>query len=256
MNHRIVEWKKDATSGKVVAGGNGKGNQTNQLNLPSSVIVDKETDTLIICDWANRRVIQWSLRGSTTDGDILIGDIDCRGLAIDTERNLYISDTEKHEVRRYRMGETTGTLVAGGQRLGDRLDQLNRPTYVFVDGDQSVYVSDYYNHRVMKWMKGAKEGLIVAGGRGEGNALSRLWNPNGVFVDLSGAIYVADWSNHRLTRWCEAADQGELIVGGNGSGGQANQLNGPHGLSFDRQGNLYVVDYWNHRVQRFSADNS
>lgn len=98
-----MEWEKHATSGKVVAGGNGRGNQTNQLNLPSSVIVDKETDTLIICDWANRRVIRWSLRTSTTNGEILISDIDCRGLAIDAQRNLFISDTEKHEVRRYLM---------------------------------------------------------------------------------------------------------------------------------------------------------
>ncbi len=40
-NHRVVEWKIGATSGLVVAGGNGQGNQTNQLNNPARVMVDK-----------------------------------------------------------------------------------------------------------------------------------------------------------------------------------------------------------------------
>ncbi|CAF3054306.1 unnamed protein product, partial [Rotaria sp. Silwood2] len=67
-NHRIVEWKCGATSGKVVAGGNGKGNQIYQLNHPTDVIADKETDSLIICDNGNRRVIRWP-RQSGTSGE-------------------------------------------------------------------------------------------------------------------------------------------------------------------------------------------
>ncbi|CAF1419959.1 unnamed protein product, partial [Rotaria sordida] len=55
-NHRIVEWKYNATSGQVVAGGNGQGNGSDQLNEPTDVILDKWTDSLIICDWGNQRV--------------------------------------------------------------------------------------------------------------------------------------------------------------------------------------------------------
>ena len=53
-NHRIVEWKRSATNGTVLAGGNGQGNQPNQLNSPTDVIFDKATDSLIICDRLNR----------------------------------------------------------------------------------------------------------------------------------------------------------------------------------------------------------
>jgi hypothetical protein len=52
-NHRIVEWKSGTTSGQVVAGGNGQGNQANQLSTPTAVIVDKETDSVIIGDYGN-----------------------------------------------------------------------------------------------------------------------------------------------------------------------------------------------------------
>ncbi|CAF4386747.1 unnamed protein product, partial [Rotaria sordida] len=44
------------TNGQVVAGGNGEGNRLDQLDRPTDVLIDKETDSLIICDLANRRV--------------------------------------------------------------------------------------------------------------------------------------------------------------------------------------------------------
>ncbi|CAF4929129.1 unnamed protein product, partial [Rotaria socialis] len=60
-NHRIMQWKNgDTTNGQVVAGGKGKGNGLHQLNFPADVLIDKETDSLIICDRWNRRVVRWS----------------------------------------------------------------------------------------------------------------------------------------------------------------------------------------------------
>ncbi|CAF2039363.1 unnamed protein product, partial [Rotaria magnacalcarata] len=110
--------------------------------------------------------------------------------------------------RLYKLGENIGTLVAGGNGQGDRLNQLNEPTYLFVDRDHSVYVSDYYNHRVMKWVEGAKKGIVVAGGQGRGSALSQLSYPNGLFVDTLGTLYVADSTNHRVMRWIQGTKQG------------------------------------------------
>ncbi|CAF1463127.1 unnamed protein product [Rotaria sordida] len=239
------------TNGQVVAGGNGYGNR---LNNPTDVLIDKETDSLIICDRNNRRVVRWSRRSGTTQGEILINNISCWGLAMDDQRYLYISDNDKHEVRRYQIGDKNGTIVAGGNGYGAGLNQFNWPTYIFVDQQQTVYVSDYGNHRVMKWNKGAKEGIVVAGGQGQGNALTQLWSPSGLFVDTLETIYVADMANHRVMRWPKGAKQGTVIVGGNGYGEGANQFHNSIGLSFDRHGNLYVVDRDNNRVQRFSIE--
>ena len=72
------------------------------------------------------------------------------------------------------------------------MNQLNHPTYLFVDEEQVVYVSDNNNHRVMKWNKGAKEGIVVAGGQGYGSALTQLSYPRGLFVDTAGTIDVGD----------------------------------------------------------------
>ncbi|CAF2613387.1 unnamed protein product [Rotaria sp. Silwood2] len=250
-NHRIMEWKIDAINGQVVAGGNGQGSGDHQLSYPYDVIVDKDTDCLIICDGWNKRVIRWP-RQNGTNGEIIIFNITCVALTMDENGSLYVVDKEKHEVRRYRRGESQGTVVAGGNGNGNRFDQLNEPTYVFVDRDYSVYVSDWNNHRVIKWLKDARQGIVVAGDQGRGNNYTQFSYPRGIVADQLGTVYVADAGNDRIMRWPKGATQGNIIVGGNGQGGKSNQLNWPFGLSFDRYGNLYVVDRYNNRIQKFS----
>jgi sugar lactone lactonase YvrE len=252
-NHRVVEWALGATSGQVVAGGNGQGSRMDQLDCPTNVIVDNKRDCLIICDRGNKRVVRWPRRGGTS-GETIISNIDCNGLAMDNDGFLYVSTTKDNDVKRWRVGDASGTLVAGGNGRGDRLDQLNDPYYIFVDQNQSVYVSDNKNHRVMKWVKGEEEGIIVAGGQGQGNDVTQLSDPLGVIVDELGTVYVSDAENARIIRWRKGDTRGEVIVGGNGEGQQPNQLNRPNGLAFDQHGNLYVVEENNHRVQKFNID--
>lgn len=249
-NHRIVAWKQGATSGQLVAGLKGKGKLNDQLNDPRYVFVSKEIDSIIISDTWNTRVMKWP-RQNGLDGQIIISNISCAGLILDDEGSIYVTDTKKHEVRRYKLGENTGVVVAGGNGNGSGLNQLNYPTYIIVDKDRSVYVSDECNHRVMKWIEGANVGIVVAGGNGYGSALTQLYNPQGIAVDEFGTVYVSDMYNHRIVRWPRGTSQGNIIAGGNNKGNGSNQLNLPKGLSFDRQGNLYVVDNANSRVQKF-----
>ena len=176
-NHRIVEWKMGASHGKVIAGGGGEGSRLDQLYYPTDVLIDKETNSLFIADRNNRRVLQWSRRQGTTQGEVIVDNIFCRGLAMDHQRYLYVSDTEKNEVRRYTIGDKNGIVEAVGNGQGKQLNQLNYPTNLFVDEAQAVYASDRNNHRVIKWNKGAKEGIVVAGGEGKGSALTQLSYP-------------------------------------------------------------------------------
>lgn len=242
-NHRIVQWKVGAKNGQVVAGGHGQGNQFNQLSCPTDVLIDKETDTLIICDRGNNRVVRWSRQDGTSEGEILLDNIACWGLAMDAHRFLYICDIERHEVRRYQIGEKNGTVVAGGRGRGSALNQLNQPTYVFVDQQQTVYVSDTWNHRVMKWKKDATEGIVAVRG-----------SSRGLYVDSSETIYVADYRNHQLVGWAKEATEGTIIAGGYDGDKETSQLYHPWGLSYDQHGQLFVADHSNHRVQRFPLE--
>lgn len=254
-NDRVMAWKYGDRSGQIVAGGNGTGDRNDQLNRPTNVLVDKENDSLIICERKNRRIVRWP-RTNNRNSETIISNISCSDLIMDNDGSLYVSDFEKHEVRRWRMGEVNGTIVAGGNGQGCRLDQLDHPYWIFVDQDHSVYVSDWNNHRVMKWIKDSKEGIVVAGGRGGGNTCGQLSYPEGIIVDQLGSIYVADRHNHRVMRWLKEASEGTIVLGGHGQGAQPNQFNGPVALAFDRQKNFHVVDWGNHRVMKFAVDSA
>ncbi|CAF3769152.1 unnamed protein product [Adineta steineri] len=242
LNHRIFHLNPNPKEGKIIAGGNGQGNRMDQLNNPTDVIVDQQNQPIIIADQGNRRVIRWLNQSQ----QVLIGNIDCHGLAMDKNGFLYVSDREKNEVRRWKMGEyNEGVIVAGGNGQGNQFNQLNHPTFIFVDEDQSVYVSDWNNHRVMKWRKDAKEGTIIAGGN-----LNQLSKPRGVIIDHFGRIGVGDRGNHRVMHSCEGKEAGEIVVGENGAGNQSNKQNCPDHLSFDDDGNLYFVKPGNDRMQK------
>ena len=98
-NDHIVEWKPNETEGRIVAAGNGRGKGTAQLNRPTNVIIDRENNALIIADRENKRVMRW-FHHTSEHGEIIISDIECRGLAMHHDGSLYVSDCEKNEVRR------------------------------------------------------------------------------------------------------------------------------------------------------------
>ncbi|CAF4945588.1 unnamed protein product, partial [Rotaria socialis] len=156
-----AKWSQD---GVTVAGGNGAGDATNQLNWPQSLFVDAD-QTVVIADYWNHRITQWK-NGDTTNEQVVAGG--------------------NGEIRRYQLGEKNGTLVAGGNGQGDGLNQLSNLFNLFVDRQHNVYVSDYSNHRVMEWNKCAKEGIVIAGGQGQGTALTQLSYPYGILVDTLG----------------------------------------------------------------------
>ncbi|CAF1271130.1 unnamed protein product [Adineta ricciae] len=240
-NHRVLMFRSNATHGQVVAGGRGRGNRFDQLNRPMDLLIDKETDTLIICDSHNRRVMQWP-RINGKSGERIVDKIYCRGLALDAQRFLYVSDGIRNLVRQYRLGKLDGMIVAGGYGSGDKLNQLNSPTGIFIDRQQSIYISDSFNHRIVKWAKGAKEGIVVAGGHGNGTNLTQLNNPRQVIVDQNGTIYVADHGNQRIMRFEAGVAEGSVIVGDKGFGNSSDQFRYPTGLCFDGNGyKVYVL---------------
>ncbi|CAF0986651.1 unnamed protein product [Adineta steineri] len=247
-NHRIVEWKYNATEGQIIAGGK-QGNEIDQLFWPTDIVIDEQNHSIIIADYGNKRVMQWS----NQKPQILIDNIECHGVALDKHGFLYVSDWNKNEVRRWKMGDynNKGTVVAGGNNRGNQTDQLDFPAFIFVNEEQSVYISDKENNRVMKWRKDAKEGTVVAGGNGEGRKRNQLSHPHAIVVDNLGQIYVADWGNDRVMRWCEGKEEGEIVIGKNNQGNQSKQLYGPTGLSFDAEGNLYVADSLRYQIVKF-----
>ncbi|CAF4295990.1 unnamed protein product, partial [Rotaria magnacalcarata] len=52
-NRRVVKWKSSATNGQVATSINGHRREAHQLPRSFDVIVDKERDSLIVCDYTS-----------------------------------------------------------------------------------------------------------------------------------------------------------------------------------------------------------
>ncbi|UJR24289.1 hypothetical protein I4U23_027256 [Adineta vaga] len=253
-NNRIVRWKYGSNDGEIMANTYETRDQNDQLSGPRDIIADKQTDSFIICEQYRKRVIRWWFYQNEVKQEVLVDNISCYGLGMDKDGFLYVSDDEKNEVRKWRKGDNEGILVAGGNGKGNGLNQLDSPTFIFVDENSSIYVSDWKNHRIMKWRKNARQGIIVAGGNDEGNTLKQLSNPRGIIVDYLRQIYVSDMGNNRIVRWSEGNTEGSIFFGQYGPGKASHQLRQPTGLSMDNQGHLYVADWGNHRIQKFEIN--
>lgn len=48
-NHRVMRWQ---------AGGNGRGDRLDQLSAPSDAFIHRQNASVLICDFANRRIVE------------------------------------------------------------------------------------------------------------------------------------------------------------------------------------------------------
>ena len=252
-NHRIVRWISDAKNGEVVAGGNDRGDNIDQLYWPIDVVIDKKNNSIIICDAGNNRVVKWSLT-YPQNPQILVPKIVCDSLALDNNGELYVSEWITNKIIRWKQGAKEGVVAVGENAEGDDFNELFSPGNLVVDHDYSIYVSDRRKHRVMKWLKGAKQGIVVAGGHGMGDSFNQLVYPKGLIVDHLSNVYVADPTNYRVMRWPNGSKVGSIIVELHSCSEISDGSCLIDDIALDRQGNLYIVNTYNHSVQKFHID--
>ncbi|CAF1419660.1 unnamed protein product [Adineta steineri] len=240
------KWRQNAIT---VAGGNGKGQELNQLMGPHGIFID-EKKTIFIADCSNHRIIEWKCNGKI--GQIIAGGNN-KGNRID-QLNLptdVIVDQQTHSI-----------IIAdqGNRRVIQWLNQNQQIlihnfdcSRLAMDKNGFLYVSHRERNEVRRWKMGEynNEGIIVAGGNGKGNELSQFNSPSFLFVDKDQSVYVSDIFNHRVMKWTKDAEEGTVVAGGNGEGGNLNQLSKPEGVIVDDLGQIYVTDRENHRVMRW-----
>lgn len=109
LNHRVQRWTPGSKVGVTVCGGNDAGNNLNQLNHPSSVIVDDDERHIYVGDCLNGRVVRWTAGAREGEviagGDYMTGTPDevCRAGAIRFDRsgNLYVADVYRNRIRKF-----------------------------------------------------------------------------------------------------------------------------------------------------------
>ncbi|CAF3451894.1 unnamed protein product, partial [Rotaria socialis] len=123
-NHRIVKWKIGEKSGHIVAGGNGQGDRPYQLSYPTDALVDKNTDSLIICDQGNKRVLQWSL---SSDLEHIRNDIRTfkKNNNLDKVIVLWTANTERYVDVRQGLNQTSDEILQSIAANDDEISPSN-----------------------------------------------------------------------------------------------------------------------------------
>ncbi|CAF0860603.1 unnamed protein product [Adineta steineri] len=155
--NEVRRWKMGEynNEGIVVAGGNGKGTQLNQLNYPGFVFVDKEQSVYVL-DFHNNRVMKW--RKGTKEGRIAAGGNGQggtlnqlsypTGVIVNDLGQIYVADWGNHRIMRWCEGKEEGEIVVGGNGQGNQLDG---PRGLSFDDEGNLYVADCCNHRIEKF---------------------------------------------------------------------------------------------------------
>ncbi|CAF0998839.1 unnamed protein product [Adineta steineri] len=242
---KFNNWNQNAIT---VAGGNGYGENLNQLNCPVGIFIDKKKN-IFIADCSNHRIVQWKY--NTTEGQIIAGG---NGKGNRMNQLNYptdvIVDRQNHSiiVADWQNRRVVQWVNQNQQILIDNIDcgRLAIDKYGF------LYVSDYKKNEVRRWkIEEYSEGTVVAGGNGKGDQLNQLNFPAYIFVDEDQSIYISDQNNNRVVKWRKDAKKGTIVAGGNGKGERLNQLSSPQGVIVDHFGQIYVADFCNHRIVRW-----
>ncbi|CAF4221382.1 unnamed protein product [Rotaria socialis] len=161
FNNRIMRYLSGASSGTVVAGGNGAGNANTQLNLPFSFAFDSSSNSFIIANYNAHSVVRWVLGASSWT--LIAGVVGSAGststsfnaplsVVLDSMNNMFIADTNNDRIQFFLAGQSNGTTIAGITGLpGTAHTQLNVPYWAIIDNQYNLYVADTFNDRVQKF---------------------------------------------------------------------------------------------------------
>ena len=163
-----------------------------------------------------------------------------KGIAVDKEDNLFISDGGHHCV--YKLDKDDNQLKVIGN-LGSGNGEFNWPRGMAIIGEH-VFVCDSVNHRIQVLSR-ELEFVKIIGSRGTGNGqFKRVYD---ISKDEAGNLYVCDGNNHRIQ---VLNSDGEFLYSFGIKGKGKGQLAKPAGVCVSDQF-VYVSEYGNDRVSVF-----
>ena len=261
-----------------------------QFKAPSDLCIDN-AGNVYVSDFENQRIRKIDISGNVStiagngnigyaDGNYKDAEFDYpRGIVMDSEGNLFISDSWNHRIRKINLTDSLVSTFAGGginmgvSSIGDHIDgsdttaRFYTPSGLAIDEENNIYVADAYNHRIRKITPDAMVSTIAGsgpigagvGGYSNGDALTSLLNtPTELFVASDGQIYISDTYNYRVRL---LVDESLFDVSGNGEAGYEDGVDSLAEFKFTRgivldaaKEHLYVCDYTNRRIRKITLN--
>lgn len=196
-------------------------------------LCDVTAGKILIMDLANKTFEP--LKGSIGSGKLKKPV----NMALDSEGNLYVADTERKEVVVY---DADGGFL---MTMGSDLEM--KPTDVGIDGDY-LFIVDFNSSdvKVLDRISGKLISRI-----GQGNEENNLALPVNMTVGEQGKIYVTNMATGKVV----ILDRDGHPLSSFGKLGDGfGQFGRPKDLAVDHEGNVYVVDAAHQNVQIFDKE--
>jgi tripartite motif-containing protein 71 len=243
-NNRIIVFNQ---AGKVIKAFGRQGANQGEFNFPSGVAVGK-SGRVYVADFKNNRVQIFDQNG------VYVGEINSDKamgsdgkplkfspvtLTVDSNDNVYISDTFRHRVLVF---DQSGAFIRSIGSEGSQPGQILYANGLAIDGkNKRLLVSDSNNARIQAF---DLQGKFLWKQESAGKD-SFLVVPKGIAVG-NGVIYVSDTPAHRIVVY--DLDGKPLYKFGLRSV-ELDGFNFPSGLNWDSQsGRLYIADRENQRI--------
>ena len=193
------------------------------------------------------------------------------GVALDSQGNLFIADTDDNVIREVNASTHVITTVAGNGTSGSTglgglatSAELAEPYSVAVDSQDDLFITENNTNVVLEVNSSTGDISIVAGmynmsgGSGD-NGQATNATLNGlltVAVDGQNHLFIADQGNNdvrevNLSSGIITNVAGTGLPGTSGDGGQATaaELSTPTAVTVDNQGNLFIADNGNYAIR-------
>jgi hypothetical protein len=216
----------------------------------------------IITTYAGNGKVQYSGDGGPAVQALIYGP---RGVAADSQGNVYIADYNNAVVRKVDAGGKISTYAGGGAVLGDggpaTSAKLKGPQSLAVDSLDGLFIADAQDERVRR-VDAVTHNITTVAGSGSATysgdngpaILAGLKQPQGIYVDKNGDLFIADSLNYTVRKvhaGIITTFAGNNVVGISGGspwpfGISATACNiYPLGVTGDSAGNIYFSNLGN-----------
>jgi len=187
-------------------------------------------------------------------------------LTVDGSGNLYVADTDNHEIRKITkagvVSTFAGNLYYGNTNATGQAASFDYPYGVAVDTIAGIiYVADRINNEIRKittlGVVTTLAGSYYPGSINGTGVGAKFYSPFGVTVDPFGNVFVADTYNHQIRKITSAGVvttfAGSGLQGNSDGIGSVASFNYPSSVASDASGNIYVADTNNNSIRKIST---